>query len=71
MEILKKASEFGIEGFSSRKERQGLAEALRRGNRMRGVFKPLKCDQIAKNDGKTTQPCRAIANSPRAPILVL
>jgi hypothetical protein len=39
MEFLKKASEVGIEGFSPRKERQGLPEANRRGNRMQVIFR--------------------------------
>jgi hypothetical protein len=62
-----KASEVRIERrWRPRKERQGLAEASRRGNRRHGIFGALK---PAKMTEKQRGACRAIANSGRILIL--
>jgi hypothetical protein len=42
MEFPKQMSEGRIEGQSLPEERQGLPEAVRRGNRMQGLFWPAK-----------------------------
>src|SRR5665811_1188109 len=44
-----------------RKEGQGLAEAVRRGNRMNPGPGPQKRRNTPKSDGKTTYPCTSAA----------